>query len=139
MDSSRRVPRLRSNERELGHNLTGIVARFALRCNLLLQVALRHGASFVVETGHKLRRPHQSPKRQLPRCHRVPAYRRAGCIERCLSGSMEARRSNPSLWRLIPTFYPMAFIPKSGGDQDRPSSRKAKGRDDPKQVMGETP
>lgn len=42
--------------------------------------------------------------------------RRAGCIERCLSGSTEARRSNPSRakwisWRVIPTFYPMDFFP----------------------------
>lgn len=58
------------------------------------------------------------------RVHHSPwmLTRRAGCAETCLSGSREARRSNPGfaaafVWqrgeaKVIPTFYPMSIVGK---------------------------
>lgn len=69
---------------------------------------------------------------QKPHCQRVPAYRRAGCIERCSSGSREARRSNPSNSKTNPDVLSHAKSPQGGGDQDRPSNCSERGGQRPR-------
>ena len=79
-------------------------------------------------------RPHQPDRRGWDSPSAEMPTRRAGCIDRCLSGSTEAHRSNPRLgaWsdvarhaRVIPVFYPMeGTFPGAGnwGDGEKPRS-----------------
>jgi hypothetical protein len=67
---------------------------------------------------------HQPPERT--------STRRAGCIERCSSGSREAHASKPDSRRIgvgtICVFYPMGYVPPSGGDRDSLPHRPERAR-----------